>query len=1012
MRGAALFLAFTALLAGGLHAVDPNRAVSQYIRDGWGTDRGFPGGGVYAFAQTPDDYLWVGTDRGLVRFDGVSFHLISDFKPASPALPPVLGLATSPLGRLWVRLRGSTLPYYANGVFEDALWPQLREVAVTALSVGRDGHVLVGGVANGVVRFVNGQFTTVAPPGALPHSPVTSLAETADGAVWLGTLDAGLFYFRDRAVHAVKAGLPDAGVTALLATGPQEVWVGTAHGLVRWTGASLTAEGIPPPLRKASILAMLTDRQSNRWVGTAGGLFRINANGAADGVAPLNSKAAVTALFEDREGNLWVGMSGKIERLRDGAFKSYGRAEGLPSEQNGPILAAGERVWFGPAQGGLFRLGDTSPQLAHDVVYSIAKASDGLWIGRQNGLTHLRLTHLGEGVAAQTYTHKDGLAEDSVFAVHENRGGTVWAGTLNRGVSRWKDGKFTNYNIGDGLASNDVAAILETADGTTWFATPNGLSALSGSVWRTYRTSEGLPSDGVNCLLEDSMKTLWMGTANGLAFVRAQQIGVPREVPESLHDRILGIAEDRLGWLWVTTPSRVMRIRREPLLQGKLTDLDVREYGATDGLYSSGGVHRSRSVVTGDDGRIWLSLERGISVVNPTSLTAQAVPAVVRIQGFSADGNVLPMQGLLQVPSATQRIRFDYGAVSLSDPERLKYRYWLEGYDHTWSGPVTVRDVAYTNLAPKTYRFHVMASDANGLWSGPEAAMALEVQPAFWQTAWFQMAAGLTGVLAILLTVRLRVRQLGEELNVRFEERLGERTRIAQELHDTLLQGILSMSMRLHLFADSLSDDAQKAQLEQILQSMGRVIDEGRKAVHGLRTMEADPVDLETSLARVRQEAHVELPGQPAAAFRVVVEGQARRLHPVIRDEVYRIGREALVNAFRHARATSIELEIDYGRGGLRVVVRDNGCGIDPRVLKAGRDGHWGLSGMRERTERVGAELKMWSRAGAGTEIALSVPSHIAFQEPPSPAWWRRKKRRARRKADERENADPRPQRR
>lgn len=254
-------------------------------------------------------------------------------------------------------------------------------------------------------------------------------------------------------------------------------------------------------------------------------------------------------------------------------------------------------------------------------------------------------------------------------------------------------------------------------------------------------------------------------------------------------------------------------------------------------------------------------------------------------------------------------------------------------------------------------------------------------EPPFWRTWWFGVICLLAAVLAAIFFYRMRMHQITHQLNVRFEERLAERTRIAQELHDTLLQGFVSASMQLHVAIDQLPDDSPaKPPLDRVQQLMARVIEEGRNTVRGLRPSDRSSHGLEQAFSQVPQE----LAMQDPVDFRMIVEGPPQPLYPVIRDEVYRIGREALVNAFRHSRASSIEIELESSANQLRVLVRDNGCGIDPAVLQTGREGHWGLSGMRERAERIGARLKVWSRAGAGTEVELSVPARIAFERTPS----------------------------
>jgi len=324
---------------------------------------------------------------------------------------------------------------------------------------------------------------------------------------------------------------------------------------------------------------------------------------------------------------------------------------------------------------------------------------------------------------------------------------------------------------------------------------------------------------------------------------------------------------------------------------------------------------------------------------------------------------------------------FTYLAPSLAVPERVRYKYKLEGLDESWSNPVSAREVTYNNLNSGKYRFRLIASNGDGMWESAESDVTFSITPPYWQTIWFRLGIALVTALGILLIYRLRMRQLAEQLNMRFEERLAERTRIAQELHDTLLQGFLSASMQLHVVADKLPDDsAAKPALDRVLLLMGRVTEEGRNAVGGLRSTEGSSGDLALAFSQIQQE----FPGQEQVSFHVIVEGSPRTLRPVARDEIYRIGRESLTNAFRHSKAASVEVELEYAAKQLRVLVRDSGAGFDPQILQFGRQGHWGLSGMRERAKGIGASLRVWSRPGAGTEVELTVPGNIAYvPEPP-----------------------------
>ena len=1006
---AALALACAASLA---QPLDPNLLLAQYMRERWGSDKGFNGGSVTALAQTPDGYLWIGTEKNLVRFDGFGFRTFSQIAPTTFSMGPVQSLASDAQGNLWILLQSTRILRYRDGKFE--FGHELAEFGVTSLLKRDDGSVLFASVAYGPLIYNSGKFelfnssslspnsspsspevttdelssrlswaTGVAPHRfAEPNSAVLSMAETPDGRLWLGTRDKGLFYMSGGKVVAVPTGLSDARINCLLAFGDHELWIGTDKGVLRWDVDKFSPLEVPLALRRLHVLSMIRDGDANIWLGTPGGLIRVNSGAVVQDASNSQTPAAVNALLEDREGNLWAGRQSGIERLRDSAFVTYS-APGLQSESSGPIYVdQSERVWFAPFEGGLHWLkGEKSgsvpnDRLDQDVVYSITGTNDDLWIGRQQrGLTHL---HYAAGsLTTKTYTEADGLAQNSVYAVFQSHDRGVWAGTLSGGVSQLANGRFTNYTTADGLASNSVTSITQTSDSTMWFATPNGLSALSGEHWRTLGIREGLPSQTVNCLLTDTSGLLWIGTANGLAYQISGQVQVPTAVPPFLQEQILGIAEDHLGWLWISTSNHVLRVKRDSLLRNALGEADVREYGLHDGLHGTEGVKRQQSVFADAHGKIWFSMNRGISVADPSRAVSVSAPAIIHIEQVTSDGTLVSLAGPVHLAGTHRRLTFAFSALSLSVPDQVRYKYKLEGVDEGWSLPTSEREVTYSNLSSGDYKFRLLASNSAGLWNSQESDVSLKIQPSYWQTWWFRLSGVLFVVLAILLFVRLRMRTLASRMNMRFEERLAERTRIAQELHDTLLQGFMSASMQLHVADDRLPEDSPaKPMLGRVLQLMGRVMDEGRNTVRGLRSSGMVCQNLEEEFSRIQEDLAISTQSE----FRVIVEGAPRPLRPVIHDEIYFVGREALANAFRHSGAAEVILEIEYSSSHLRILVRDNGCGVDPQVVSSGRDGHWGLSGMRERAERIGGKLKVLSMPSAGTEIHLSVPSRLAFE--------------------------------
>lgn len=965
------------------HALDPNRAMSGYVRDRWGVEQGFAGGPVYAMAQTADGYLWIGTERGLVRFDGLNFRSFNHTNSTALLAGPILDLMTDAEGNLWIRPQSRNLLRYRDGAFQDVM-PDLDKahLGVTAMCRGQEGEVLFAVRETGIFLYSGGRFEKLLSTAGRPNFLVISMAKTGDGKVWMGTRDAGLFFMSEGQLVAVTKELPDRKINSLLAVQGRELWVGTDNGVVRWNGDE-PAKAAGNPLDRIQVLAMAGDGKSNVWIGTGNGLLRLNAGGVASlEQGDRSSTGAVNTIFEDREGNLWIGSTQGIERLRDTAFLTYSVSSAQPAQGTGAVYIDGEgRTWFAPADGGLYwQQGDRTGQvkndgLDHDTVYSLTGGKGDLWVGRQRGgLTHLR--YKGSSITTETYRQADGIAQNSIYAVHQSRDGAVWAGSVNGGLTRFKEGRFTTYTAANGLAANAVTAILESSNGTMWFGTANGLSSLSQNNWTVYRGMDGLPPGRVNCLLEDSSGAIWIGTDNGMAVLRSGEIQVPVQVPESLHEPVLGVAIDRNGRLWISTSNHVLRVERDKLLSGVVGDADVREFGLADGLRSVEGVKRPTSVLADALGRIWVSTSRGVSVVDPGQMAGDSAPALVHIEEVAVDGNSVDLRGPLRIPGARQRITFSYAGLSLTVPERVRFRYKLDSFDQDWRDAAASREAVYTNLGPGSYRFRVRASNSEGRWDESEAAVQFEIEPVFWQTWWFRLACVTACGLVILAFYRLRLRRLTQQLNMRFEERLAERTRIAQDLHDTLLQGFLSASMQLDVAAEQLPGSSPaKPIVNRVLELMRQVIAEGRNTLKGLRSSVGTSHDLAESFSRIPEELAL----REQVDYRVTVEGTSRPLHPVIRDGVYRIGREALVNAFRHSRASHIEVVLEYGPKHLRILVRDDGGGITPQVLRSGREGHWGLSGMREKSEEIGARLKVWSGADVGTTVELLIPGDIAF---------------------------------
>lgn len=975
-----------AILTTPVHALQPNRLITEYIRERWDGQRGFPGGSVNAIAQTMDGYLWLGTEKGLVRFDGLSFQLFNQTNSILPS-GPVMDLLPDKDGNLWIRPQSPNLILYRDGNFQSVvdIIPEGRS-GITAMCHGLNGEALFAVRTAGVFTYRDSKFQEVVPN---PNMLVISVAITRDGTFWMGTRDFGLFYSQNGHLSSLKQGLPDTKINALLAT-DSGLWIGTDNGLAHWDGTKISTTDVPTDLAHTQVLSLASDSDSNVWVGTSQGLLLLNSRGVSALDEPGQVSKFINRIFEDREGNLWIGSRAGLERLRDTAFVTYSASKDPSATGSGLIYVDQQgRRWIAPAEGGLYWQKDKeigyikTDGLDRDVVYSLMGNNDELWVGRkQGGLTLVRLD--GGGMSTRTYTQSDGLPENSIYALGKSRDGTVWAASLNSGVSSLKDGRITSYTTANGLASNSVSAITEGADGTLWFATTHGLTALSQGSWKTYSRNDNLPPGRLNCLIEDASGNLWIGTDNGVIVRKDGRFQVPADLGAALREPVLGMAIDRFGYLWMLTTNHVLSVSQEKWLTGNTKEVDVREFGLVDGLRSLEGVRQDRSVFVDPIGQIWFSTYRGLSVVDPSQIAKNLVPAIAHIEGIVSDGETIELKGPISISSSHQRITFRCSGLSLSTPERVRFKYRLDGYDHDWSEPIANRDVVYTNLGPGPYRFRLLASNSAGLWTGTESFIDFEIQPQWWQRTWVRLLGLVLVCLIVVFFYRLRLRRLADRMNLRFEERLAERTRIAQDLHDTLLQGFLSVSMQMHVVEDQLpADSPAKPLLGRVLKRMTQVTEEGRAALKTLRTSNINSYDLAQSFSKIQDELDL----QERIDYRVTVDGPTRTLQPIIRDEIYHIGREALMNAFRHAQATLIEMQIEYGLKHMRILVRDDGQGIDSKLLRSGREGHWGIPGMRERAEVIGAKLRLWSRPGAGTEVELSVPGKIAYESQPKNAW-------------------------
>jgi signal transduction histidine kinase/ligand-binding sensor domain-containing protein len=1001
-----LGLVLLLLSASGSSGAVGHSITSSRTHSIWGHASGFPGGHVFSMTQTTDGYLWFGTGSGLVRYDGLRFEFIPRTNSNDLSFGLIPRVLTDASGQLWAVDDFTHLFRYEAGLLKGPVPDNGRHgYAPSAVNMTYDGWLLFVSELQGVVEYKHGERRVLLEPRAVPGAPA-AVAQTADGTIWIGTAEKGLFQFspeRGEASLLQVPSLKNKRINCLLPLANSTLLVGTKQGLFVSRGDNSFSE-VSPAVERAEILALASGLKGRIWIGTKRHVFQadpkdLDANGRIRPLERLtvNGNSAVTALFEDRDGNLWIGEPETIERYQDSAFITYrssesgsegsseGTLEGLPCTNCGAIYAdSNQGVWFAPPDGGLFRISQGRVQsiefdgLKNDIVYSITGAASDVWVARRNGgLTRLTV----EGNAVRLSTQQAESIQDAVYSVYREPNGTVWAGTLHRGLSRLRNGAWRTFSTKDGLPSDSISVITGNESGLIFVGTPDGLAELKNDRWTSYNTHDGLPPGAIESLFLDASDTLWIGTSRGIAFLRSGAVHVPLGAPAALYGDILGIAEKN-GWLWIATSDHILRVRCSALLKQEYAEGDYREFGVTDGLPSVEGVKRSPSVELDNRGNIWFSLKQGISFLPASAFADPAFPVTIRIDGMLVDGKYVATTDNIRIPSGRHRLTFQYAGINVSNPEGVRYRYRLADVDSPWSEPTPLREVDFTNIAPGRFEFQVAARNPDGVWNPQGSAIAFEVEPSILQTRWFQAAS--VGMLALLAVgaYRLRVQQLHRQFNIGLEARVNERTRIARDLHDTLLQTLHGLMFQFQAVRNLLPrrpDEAMRS-LDDAIDEAEGALAESRDAIQGLRSGAIAQDNLAELLKITMQELTASADGK-APAFDLIEEGERRSLSAAAKDEISRVALEILRNAFRHSNASRIEAEIRHDNQMLRLRIRDNGRGIDPKMLKeGGRPGHWGLQGIRERAERIGSQVDFWSESGAGTEVQLTVPAAIAYE--------------------------------
>jgi ligand-binding sensor domain-containing protein/signal transduction histidine kinase len=1002
--------------------LDPHHSLSQYGRQVWQTENGLPQNTIHAVVQTRDGTIWLGTDDGLVRFDGSEFKVFT--VETTPALrnSAVEGLTADAAGRLWV-VTTAGLAVYEAGRFRE-MGPADGLPSATVWFVHADNRERVWvATADGLCVMGAARCEAVAATKGMSVTRESRFAEAPDGSIWLaegpltkrldsgllavretlqsvggteiavqqvdraggllvGTQD-GLQIARDGALVPVELGGMAYGrvaVSAMAQAPDGSSWFGTSAGLVHGTDGFGNARVVSRLVSQAPVQTLFVGRSGAVWAGTSRGVMRMTGERpeefrAGDALAG----SALLSFLEDREGNIWLGSEADgLTVLHDQKFTTYTTADGLSGNVVRSVFqdAAGQ-VWIGTDGAGLnrrtqegFAALTTKDGLSSDVVLALAGGADGnLWVGTPTGLDLIRAARETAAGAPriQVFTTADGLADDFIRSLLVDRSGEVWVGTRH-GLTRIAvGGAMTTYTAMDGLGSDFIGAILETQRGDLWIGTSGGLSRLHAGKFTNFKLQEGLARNVVTSMLEDGSGTLWLGTSGGgLSRLRD---GVIVPVPATnLPQAISGVLEDREGRLWISARSGIFRVAEAALnraIEQGSTNVALAAYDTADGMRireASNGGHPA--AVRMRDGTMWFATLRGVSVADPEHLHENAVPPPVALETVLVNDVPQPVGRELVLAPGSQRVEFQFAGLSFVAPQKVEYRYWLEGFDPYWVEAGTHRAAFYTNLRPGQYVFHVAAANNDGVWSETDATIRLRVRPFFWQTWWFYTVLLLAAAGLAYLVYARRVRRV----QVQYQGVMEERGRIAREIHDTLAQGIVSISLQLEVVTRLMgtSVEAARAQLDETRALVRQSLADARSSIWDLRTEGTQELPVRLGNAVKMLTASGDPPGK------LTVTGSYRAIGRGLEDELLRIGQEAVTNAVRHASSSLIEVMLAYDMKSVRLVVRDNGQGFD--ASGPGPAGHFGLQGMRERAEKIRARMEVESERGKGTQVLVELP--------------------------------------
>jgi signal transduction histidine kinase/ligand-binding sensor domain-containing protein len=951
-----------------MSALDASKALTQDVHRIWGQEEGLFQPTVYSIVQTRNGFLWLGTQDSLIRFDGLHFREYDRASEAGIQRSLIRNLLEDSSGGLWVGSLGSgVVRILPDGSFQSFGKAEgFTSQNAFCLASAHDGSVFVC-TDKGLMHFANGRFEAMTKADGLPSNNIRQMCETEDGTKWVAGIDFGLERSHGgRFQPFVTDGVGELEMTnSLSCSAGNVVWVGKQDGLVRiqdgHTRVFTTRDGLPDN----AVSSLHESPDGSLWIGTNDGVTRyrggqLSVYGIRDGL----SHSLVLSLYTDREGTLWVGTKNGLDQFTDGKVTPYTTNEGMLSNNAGAVVEdAGGRLWIGTMGQGL---------------------------------------NVFDGQKFLAITQRDGLLDNTILSLLPEANGDLWVGT-GRGINRLNNGRVTASFL---LPGERVAALFRDPEGTLWAGTDKGLRYLDHHVFRPSRQglladrravyalsashsvqlfasaagpslsylkdgqarSEDLQtSQPVSCFYFDPTRHVgWLGTLGSGLLHWKNGVFTHIRIKDGLYDnRIYAILRDDHANLWLASSKGIFRVSEQELedfVAGKTRYVTSLPFTTGQLRFECRSGVQPAACRT-HDGRLWFATTNGLVVVDPKKLVSNTAPPPVEITSTLINGRRTEPQQDVTLNPFERNLEIRYAGLSFIAPDKMTFRYMLEGYDKAFVEAGTRREAFYGNLPPGHFRFVVMARNADGVWSTKSAVLRLSVTPRIYERKWFFPALVLLLASAVVVWYRLRIRRLQQRFNLV----LAERSRIARELHDTLLQGLSGVTMQLQAVWTRLAPSREKDVLHEIIQDAARCSTEARQSLWGLRSSAASPVEFPKKLAESCRETNA------GERLELVLDLDPVSLEfmPDAEFQLLRIAREAVANAVKHSEATRLKVELRATKSELCLSLTDNGRGFD---ATAPHFGHFGLVGMRERALEIGAQLEIISTPGSGVRVTVHLP--------------------------------------